>query len=53
MVDSPNCDCGDLIQSMAHVTNECPKRKFDGNLYDIINATPETINWISVLDIDP
>ena len=51
--DSPNCDCGsDIIQTMEHILNECPLRKFNGDLQILHQATTEATNWLHDLDID-
>ena len=51
--DSPNCDCGsDIIQTMEHILNECPLRKFNGDLQILHQATTEATNWLHDLDIE-
>jgi len=51
--DSPYCDCGvSVIQTMEHILNECPMRKFNGNIQTLHNATTEAISWLRDLDIE-
>lgn len=51
--DSPNCDCNvDTVQSMNHILNDCPLRKFDGGMRALNEASPEAIDWLRHLDIN-
>lgn len=51
--DSPYCDCGpNVIQSMEHVLQDCPIRKFNSDLKTLNEATIESVNWLRDLDID-
>lgn len=51
--DSPNCDCNvDVIQSMNHILNDCPMRKFNGDIVRLNEAGSEAIEWLHNLDIN-
>lgn len=41
--DDPNCDCGNGVQSMSHIIEECPLRKYDGDPKDFLTVTPEAV----------
>ncbi|XP_047992992.1 uncharacterized protein LOC125231576 [Leguminivora glycinivorella] len=48
---SPACDCGEPIQTIAHITEECPERRFPGNMQDLLAITPEARDWLLKLDV--
>lgn len=50
--DSPSCSCGCPEQTMAHIVNDCPDRKFPGGLNLLHECNTDAVNWISQLDID-
>lgn len=51
--DSPYCDCGNsVVQSMEHILNECPTRKFNGDINSLHSANTEAVSWLSNLDIE-
>ena len=52
--NSPYCDCGDgtNIQTLNHITDECPDRKLDGGLQVLHMLTPDAISWLKNLDIN-
>lgn len=52
LADSPSCDCGAPDQTIKHVMEECPLRKYNGPIKDIMEATPSALEWIRHLDID-
>jgi hypothetical protein len=52
LVDDPNCDCGEGVQSMSHIIEECPLRKYDGDPKDFLVVTPGAVAWLEKLDID-
>jgi len=47
----PSCDCGHPDQTIHHIVNECPNRKFDGGLREINELTDYAIRWIRELDL--
>ena len=47
----PKCDCGHPDQTIHHIVNECPMRKFSGGLHEINDLTDEAIEWIRNLDV--
>ena len=49
--DSPLCTCGDVNQTIHHILEECPGRKFEGDLKDIHYCCPDAIEWMESLDI--
>lgn len=52
-LDSPLCDCDNGVnQSMNHVLNYCPLRRFEHGLVSLHQATPESIEWLKNLDIE-
>lgn len=48
---TPACDCGALRQTVAHITDDCPIRAFDGGIRSIHSASDSAINWMDGLDI--
>lgn len=51
--DSPVCDCdGVTVQSMSHIVNDCPQRRFSGGFNDLHSATSDAIEWIKNLDLN-
>lgn len=32
---SPACDCGNQMQTIHHIVNDCPNRRFDGGLANL------------------
>ncbi|XP_055714418.1 uncharacterized protein LOC129808670 [Phlebotomus papatasi] len=49
--DDPKCDCGCPTQTLQHIINECPRRRFDGGLNSLNNLTAEARLWLSNLDV--
>lgn len=47
----PMCDCGHTQQTIHHIVNECPKRKFHCELNEINELTDDAIEWIRNKDI--
>lgn len=45
------CDCGHPEQTIHHIVNDCPIRKFDGGLSEINELTDNAIEWIKNLDV--
>lgn len=41
---TPNCDCRHKIQTISHIVNDYPIRKYDGCWNDFISATPNAID---------
>jgi hypothetical protein len=50
-VDSPVCDCGANQQTMSHIVNECPIRRFNGGLVELSEKGPNAISFLENLDI--
>lgn len=51
--ESPLCDCdNDVNQSLNHILNYCPLRRFEYGLVSLHQASAEGIDWIKNLDID-
>ena len=48
---SAQCDCGVEEQTIAHIVEECPLRKFDGDLRTLHNVTSSALDWLLNLDI--
>ena len=52
VVDNASCDCGHSIQTIEHITLDCPLRRFAGTLEDIHICTQEAISWVGDLDME-
>ena len=51
MSDSNNCDCGAVDQTMHHIANECPNRKFSGGIEGLNRLDEGAIDWLLNLDV--
>ena len=51
MKDSPRCECGADRQTMGHIISDCPLFRYDGDLTDILEASPNAIRWLTNLNI--
>ncbi|KAL4119302.1 hypothetical protein QTP88_012127 [Uroleucon formosanum] len=49
--DSPTCDCGHDNQTIHHIVEDCPKRRFNRGIEGIHAASNEALEWIRELDI--
>ncbi len=49
--DSPACDCGDPHQTMIHLTDYCPIRRFPGGIQKLNEVSKESIVWLENFDI--
>lgn len=52
MIDSPECDCGAPRQTMNHIVEDCPARRFPGGLHELNEASPTAIKWLDELEVD-
>ena len=52
MANSTNCDCGDADQTMAHIVNDCPIRKFIGGIEALNRLDDGAIDWLMNLDLN-
>jgi len=43
ITENTRCDCGNPVQNVKHIVQECPLRKFQGTWDDIFTASPEAI----------
>ena len=51
--DTPICDCDNGVnQSMNHVLNYCPLRRFEHGLVSLHQCSAEGIEWLRELDIE-
>jgi hypothetical protein len=50
-VDSPVCECVADQQTMSHIVNECPIRRFNGGLIELSEADPNAISFLENLDM--
>lgn len=51
--ESPLCDCdNDVNQSLNHILNYCPNRRFEYGMEALHLASPESIEWLKRLDIE-
>ena len=46
-----SCSCGAREQTIAHILNDCPERRFPGGLDVIHKCCPEAIKWLNDLDV--
>lgn len=51
-VDSTNCDCGATDQTMLHIVNDCPLRKFSGGIEGVNRLDEGAIEWLDNLDLN-
>jgi len=49
--DSPTCDCGHDNQTIHHIVEDCPKRRFNRGIEGIHAVNNEALEWIRELDI--
>lgn len=50
--ESPFCDCDNAtVQSMRHIINDCPFRRFPRGISEIHSASPASIMWLKNLDL--
>ncbi len=52
LVSSARCDCGALNQTMSHIVNDCPIRKFSGGIEGLNRLDDGSIEWLNELDLD-
>ena len=51
MKESPACDCGDPDQTVLHVVQDCPLRRFPGGFEAIHETTDDALFWLTNLDL--
>lgn len=51
LISSPSCDCGDLDQTISHIINSCPRRRFVGNIQEISSLSERAVDYLENLDI--
>lgn len=51
LVDSASCDCGEPNQTMKHIANECPNRKFVGGMEGLHRLDEGAVEWLTDLDL--
>lgn len=49
--DVSACDCGNPMQTMQHLVQECTLRRFPGGLSELHLVTPRAVEWLRDLDI--
>lgn len=52
LVDNTRCDCGAIDQTMLHIVNDCPVRKFNGGIVALNRLDEGAIEWLLNLDLD-
>ena len=53
MVESTNCDCGALEQSIPHIVLFCHLRRFDGDFMELYQCSSTcSIDWLTNIDIN-
>ena len=50
MTESPLCDCGEP-QTVRHIVEYCPRRKFDGGIPGIHLGGSAAVEWLANLDV--
>ena len=50
-IPSAVCDCGAERQTIKHIIEDCPLRKYPGVKEDFAHLPPKCISWISQLDL--
>jgi hypothetical protein len=50
--DSPECECGAAAQTVQHIVEECPLRRYLGDWTDIHEATPGAVRWLTEHNIN-
>lgn len=48
---SPTCDCGYQMQTIHHIVNDCPYRRFDGGIEKLFTVEDDALRWLNELDI--
>lgn len=48
---APDCDCGHTNQTIEHIVNDCPRRKFSGGITELNQVTDNAAKWLEELDI--
>ncbi|KAI5726259.1 hypothetical protein M8J77_025912 [Diaphorina citri] len=48
---SSQCDCGDPKQSIRHIVQQCPLRRYSGDFEDFILINDDAVQYINDLDI--
>lgn len=51
LYDSEKCDCG-KEQIMNHILQQCPRRRYGGELNNIFDTTKEAVDWTKNLDLE-
>ncbi len=51
MVDSAGCDCGEPNQTMNHIVNDCPNRRFIGGIEGLHRLDEGAVEWLTDLDL--
>lgn len=52
MKDSTCCDCGEIDQTMMHIVNDCPIRKFVGGIEGLNRLDEGAVEWLLNLDLN-
>jgi len=50
-INSLECDCGAVKQTIKHIAFECPLRSYQGPKIDSFKASPSFIDWLETLDL--
>lgn len=48
---TPECDCGAQRQTVRHIIEECPRRRYPGVFDEFLNATENVLQYINTLDV--
>lgn len=51
LANSPICDCGASDQTMSHIVNECPIRKFSGGIMGLNELVNGALEWLNNVDL--
>lgn len=50
--ETTNCDCGSIDLTMLHIVNDCPIRKFSGDIEGLHRLDERAIEWLNNLDLN-
>lgn len=51
LAESAGCECGAESQTVEHIVQECPARRYPGPPTDFIKLTPDAVSWLEQLDV--
>jgi hypothetical protein len=52
LTSSADCDCGANQQTMRHISDDCPLRRFPSGLVELHDAGQEAVEYLTNLDLN-